>query len=57
MGPEDVIKTEKDLQIHVDHRLSVRPVNYTTAADVPIHLQKAAKKELQKILDADILEP
>ena len=57
LGPQDVIKTERDLQIHVDHRLSVRPVNYTTAADVPIHLQKAAKKELQKILDADILEP
>ena len=57
LEPQDVIKSERDLQIHVDHRQSVRPVNITVPAEVPIHLQKAAKKELEKILAADILKP
>ena len=54
---DDVIKCEKELEIFVEESDKVKPINIITPTETPIHLQKAAKRELDKILKVDILDP
>ena len=43
LAKEDMIKCEQDLEIFVEQSDKVKPVNITTPAEIPVHLQKAAK--------------
>ena len=40
----------------VQNRASLKPVNRMTAIETPLHLQPAAGKELQKMLNAGFIE-
>ena len=50
LDKEDVIKCLKELKIFVEESDKIKSINITTPAETPVHLQKAAKKELDKIL-------
>ena len=57
LSPDDVIKWHKELEFFMGEFDKVKPVNYMTSTETPVHLEKAASKELNKILKADFLEP
>ena len=53
LGPEDVMKGEFKAELN---NLDVTPTHISTPAYVPVHLRKAADKELARRLNAGTLE-
>ena len=54
LGPEDVMKGELKAELNDSE---VTPTHISTPAYVPVHLRKAADKELARCLNAGVLEP
>ena len=56
LSPLDRIKA-KPLRVEINEEANIKPTNCMSPADIPIHLRKAADKELKEALEAGFLDP